>query len=142
MSVYAPTLTSSADVKDKFYDDLSSAIGNVPDIHSLFILGDFNAHSPAWFSSTGDSRAAARGEAIFECLNDSSLALLNDDSPTRVPKSGPNSSPDLTIVSAHMATVSRWQTLTTLNSDHLPIFIELGGCYSTSTDPLATKPQF
>ena len=43
MSVYAPTLTSAADAKDKFYDDPSAAIRNIPESHSLFILGDFNA---------------------------------------------------------------------------------------------------
>lgn len=40
---YAPTLTSSSETKDKFYDDISSAISRIPENEPLFILDDFNA---------------------------------------------------------------------------------------------------
>ena len=43
ISAYAPTLTSTAEAKDKFYDDISAAIRRIPDRESLFIPGDFNA---------------------------------------------------------------------------------------------------
>ena len=43
MSVYAPTLCSTADSKDQFYEELDVAIGNIPKTEQLYILGDFNA---------------------------------------------------------------------------------------------------
>ena len=43
LSVYAPTLCSTADSKDQFYEELDVAIGNIPKTEQLYILGDFNA---------------------------------------------------------------------------------------------------
>ena len=43
ISAYAPTLASTTEAKDKFYDDLSAAIRRIPDRQLLFIAGDFNA---------------------------------------------------------------------------------------------------
>ena len=43
ISAYAPTLASTAEAKDKFYDDLGAAIRRFPDRELLFIAGDFNA---------------------------------------------------------------------------------------------------
>ncbi|XP_063595354.1 uncharacterized protein LOC134772317 [Penaeus indicus] len=43
ISAYALTLSSTAEAKDKFYDDLSAAIEKILEHESLFILGDFNA---------------------------------------------------------------------------------------------------
>ena len=43
ISAYAPTLASTAEAKDKFYDNLSAAIRRIPDRELLFIAGDFNA---------------------------------------------------------------------------------------------------
>ena len=40
---YAPTLCSTADKKDQFYDALDSTIRSVPSKEALFIMGDFNA---------------------------------------------------------------------------------------------------
>ena len=40
---YAPTLASTAEAKDKFYDDLSAAVSGIPDRELLFIASDFNA---------------------------------------------------------------------------------------------------
>ena len=36
-------MTSSEEVKDKFYDDLEAQIASVPKSDKLIILGDFNA---------------------------------------------------------------------------------------------------
>ena len=94
------------------------------------ILGDFNAHHPAWYSQTSDTRAAGRGEIIHDTLTDSDLVLLNTDSPTRLPSDSNPTSPDLSISTPHIAIDSEWSTLTTLNSDHLPIFIQLGRAFS------------
>ena len=43
MSVYAPTLCSTADSKDQLYEELDVVIGNIPKTEKLYILGDFNA---------------------------------------------------------------------------------------------------
>ena len=94
------------------------------------ILGDFNAHHPSWYSSTSDSSAASRGEAIHEALMDADLALLNSDLHTRLPTSGNPSSPDLSIATPHIALDSDWSPSTTGNSDHLPIIIQLGSAFS------------
>ena len=117
----------------------SCPTGFSPQLDRLFdaqgdalILGDFNAHSPAWYSQTSDSRAAARGDYILDALTDSNLVLLNSDAPTRLPSHGLPSSPDLTISTPHIALDFDWSPHTTLNSDHLPIIISLRGCFSTT----------
>ena len=43
MSVYAPTLCSTAESKDQFYEELDVAISNIPKTEQLYILGDVNA---------------------------------------------------------------------------------------------------
>ena len=67
-----------------------------PSLHRLFqaqddslILGDFNAHHPAWYSRTSDTRAAARGDLIDDLVTDNGLIFLNSDSPTRLPTAIP-----------------------------------------------------
>ena len=100
------------------------------------IMGDFNAHNSTWFSRTGEDQAISRGHAIVDLLNTSNLALINEESPTRVPNRGPSSSPDLTIVSPHLSVGATWQPLTTLCSDHLPVIITLADWFpEPPTDP-------
>ena len=43
ISAYAPTMTNSDDVKDKFYEDLDNLLKSVPSQDKLLLLGDFNA---------------------------------------------------------------------------------------------------
>ena len=93
-------------------------------------MGDFNAHDDLWYSSTTDTVATDRGAKIVEALETSTLMVLNQDSPTRMPSNGPMTSPDLTITNSHMGLDSNWQPLTTLNSDHLPILVDLDGWFS------------
>ena len=108
--------------------------GHLPHLVSLFerdfgsdtlVVGDFNAHSQAWFSPSVDDRAVARGELILQASANSSLCLLNTDTSTRLPTRGAPSSPDLTFCSAHLALAAAWQPATRLNSDHLPILINI-----------------
>ena len=42
VSAYAPTMTNSDEVKDKFFDDLDSVISTTPRTDKL-LMGDFNA---------------------------------------------------------------------------------------------------
>ena len=43
ISAYAPTLTSSDEIKDAFYEELNELVKNVPPCDKLILLGDFNA---------------------------------------------------------------------------------------------------
>ena len=43
ISAYAPTMTNSDEVKERFYEDLKAAISATPRTDKLIILGDFNA---------------------------------------------------------------------------------------------------
>jgi hypothetical protein len=100
-----------------------------PHLSSLFlhsddntlIVGDFNAHNEGCDSILADPR----GERLADQIELSPLIILNSDSPTRLPKSGVASSPDVTLASAHIALASTWATRVNLNSDHLPITISL-----------------
>jgi hypothetical protein len=104
-----------------------------PDLSTLFsldvdqtILGDLNAHHDAWYSRTADGGAARRGNSVDADINNSPLALLNEDTHTRAPSNGPLSSPDITVISAHLAMDAHWTTpAKALSSDHLPIIITL-----------------
>ena len=119
INIYIPPVSSCP---PGFRPDLSLLLDpTAPTI----IMGDFNAHNPAWHSTTLDSAAAGRGSAFAESIDDSNLSLLNTDRPTRLPKSGNPSSPDLTLCSSHFALDATWTPLTTLNSDHLPIIVTI-----------------
>uniref|UniRef100_A0A183SZ38 Endo/exonuclease/phosphatase domain-containing protein n=1 Tax=Schistocephalus solidus TaxID=70667 RepID=A0A183SZ38_SCHSO len=54
ISAYAPPMTSSDAVKDKFYEDLHSLLATVPKADKLIVLGGFNA-------GVGTDRASWRG---------------------------------------------------------------------------------
>ncbi|KAA0200318.1 hypothetical protein HAZT_HAZT001911 [Hyalella azteca] len=88
-------------------------------------MGDFNTHNPAWFSATQDDRAAARGAALINQIDSSLFILLNQDTPTRLPSQGAPLSPDLTLISPHLALDAVWTPLARLNFDHLPFSISL-----------------
>jgi hypothetical protein len=83
------------------------------------VPGDLNAHDAAWFSSSSD----ARGESLAQQIDISSFFILNSDSPTRCPSNGNNTSPDISLISAHLALSVMWAMCTALNSGHLPISI-------------------
>ncbi len=60
LSIYAPTLCSSAETKDEFYEELETTITEIPTTEHLLLLWDFNArigadhnswprlHRPLW----------------------------------------------------------------------------------------------
>ena len=41
LDIYAPTMSPSPEIKDKFYEDLNTAVKNIPS--NVFFFGDFNA---------------------------------------------------------------------------------------------------
>lgn len=47
ISVYAPTLCSTSEEKDQFYETLDETISRIPSTEGLYLLGDFNARASA-----------------------------------------------------------------------------------------------
>ena len=64
------------------------------------LTGDFNAHHSLWHSGTTDSR----GNQLADSVSISSFAVLNTDSPTRLPGNADPSSPDVSLASASLIT--------------------------------------
>jgi hypothetical protein len=83
------------------------------------ILSDFKAHHCGWYSILSD----ARGDSLNDFSDTSNFCPLNLDTPTRLPGNGAPSSPDVTLISAHLLPSVSWSTATRLNSDHLPISV-------------------
>ena len=67
-----------------------------------------------------------------DSINGSNYGILNWDSPTRVPLNAEPSSPDISLASTSLITSCSRQILSTLSSDHLPIFIRLQMKMTTS----------
>ena len=87
----------------------------------LIVAGDANAHHEAWFSALGRD---ARGCRFAQEIEDSTLAVLNEDAPTRV-TSTTVSSPDITLASAGLLMAAEWSTRAALGSDHLAVHVDL-----------------
>ena len=121
VNTYIPPASSCPTGYSPTFDDLGNARGD------YLLVGDVNAHHPSWYSRTEDDRAAERGESLDAAVSATELCFLNEDTPTRLPSSGPPSSPDITLISGHLLLDSTWSTQTTLGSDHLPIMIKLPG---------------
>ena len=51
------------------------------------------------------------------------FVILNQDSPTRCPSWGVKTSPDVSMISAHLGLAVSWKVESALQSDHLPITI-------------------
>ena len=85
------------------------------------ILGDFNAHDPLWFSPLSDDR----GRLLADEIGNSDFGVINEDSPTRLPSNGPQSSPDISLASLALLPYITWETKTEMGSDHLPITIKI-----------------
>jgi endonuclease/exonuclease/phosphatase family metal-dependent hydrolase len=113
-NVYIPPTSANT----RYSPDLSRILENYGD---AFILGDFNAHHEAWHSSLGDTR----GDTLLEQFENSNFFISNTDSPTRLPSNGDSSSPDISLISTHLALSVSWATDISLNSDHLPICISV-----------------
>ena len=66
------------------------------------VIGDFNAHHSLWHSGTTDTR----GNQLAVSVNISSFAVLNTDSPTRLPGNSNPSSPDVSLALSSLITSS------------------------------------
>lgn len=72
IAAYAPTLVSSAEAKDRFYDNLSATLSGIPASDSLFLLGDFNARVGNDFNSW----QGILGPYGVGCMNENGQRLL------------------------------------------------------------------
>ena len=113
-----PTANPPPPPQPPFRFDISPLLVHAAGSDAL-IIGDFNGHHPSWHSRMHDTR----GDDIDEAIDNSDFAVLNEATQTRVPFAANHqpSSPDITVVSAHLLTAFTWTALTTLHSDHLPI---------------------
>ena len=112
----------------------SCAGGYLPSLDHLMmttdtiILGDFNAHPSAWYSSSTDTRGL-----LDNIISGSNFGILNWDSPTRLPVNANRSSPDVSLASASLITSTNWQTKMNLGLDHLSILISLQMNFTINT---------
>ncbi len=84
LSIYAPTLCSSAETKDKFYDELETTIKEIPTTEHLFLLGDFNArigadHNswPRCIGHFGIGKLNENGQRLLELCSYHDLCISN-----------------------------------------------------------------
>ena len=73
VSVYSPTLDSSDDVKDRFYDTLYSTLRIISQSDKIILLGDFNA----WVDRNHDIWHSVIGHHGVGNVNSSGLRLLS-----------------------------------------------------------------
>ena len=84
ISAYAPTLTNSDEVKDKFYEDLNILVTSVPTRDKLVILGDFNARvgcdSDSWdgvIGKHGVGKCNSNGLLLLQTCAEHNLLITN-----------------------------------------------------------------
>ena len=84
ISAYAPTLASTAEAKDKFYDDLSAAIRRIPDRELLIVAGDFSTrvgvdHNswPTCLGQFGIGKMNENGQRLLELCCHHGLCVSN-----------------------------------------------------------------
>lgn len=84
ISAYAPTLTSTREVKDEFYTSLTDVIKNMPSNEHLYLLGDFNArvgtdHNswPSCLRSFRVGKVNDNGQRLLELCSYHGLCVTN-----------------------------------------------------------------
>ncbi|GFN81049.1 RNA-directed DNA polymerase from mobile element jockey [Plakobranchus ocellatus] len=98
----------------------------------FLVLGDFNAHSPAW----GDSRRDGRGRMLKELTAENDLIILNSGEQTFVHSAYHSTSAiDLAVASPSIAAECSWAAHSDLcGSDHFPIFLTLSSTFSSNVN--------
>ncbi|KAI8519286.1 hypothetical protein Bbelb_025430 [Branchiostoma belcheri] len=84
ISVYAPTLVSSEEVKEKFYEDLDSLVKETPVEDKLILLGDFNTRVGTDYSNWkgilgphGTGKMNANGQLLLTLCAENNLTITN-----------------------------------------------------------------
>ncbi|GFO17782.1 RNA-directed DNA polymerase from mobile element jockey [Plakobranchus ocellatus] len=98
----------------------------------FLVLGDFNAHSPAW----GDSHRDGRGRMLEEFTAENDLIILNSGEQTFVHSAYHSTSAiDLAVASPSIAAECSWAAHSDLcGSDHFPIFLKLSSNFSSNVN--------
>ena len=114
LNIYIPPTDSTP----QGYSPDFSHISTIP---NSFILGDYNAHDPAWLTTQHQDQ---RATAVLQHF-DSHNILNNPSLPTRKPFNAATqqTSPDISLCTPDIAFRSHWRTEHHLSSDHLPILI-------------------
>jgi len=110
---------------------------NICMTNNVIILGDLNAKSRLWGSPQTDNR----GELFEELIDNYALSVINTGQPTYQKPRGGQSHLDVAIVSASLATESRWEVLNnTMGSDHCPTVININEV--TTESEILGLPKF
>ena len=84
VSVYAPTMSATSDIKDAFYENLAAIISIVPKNEQLVLLGDFNARVgadhdtwPSCLGQFGVGKMNENGQRLLELCTYHDLCIAN-----------------------------------------------------------------
>ena len=84
ISAYTPTLTSTLDAKDQFYEALQETLSGIPSSEGIYLLGDFNAcvgtnwqARPTCLSHFGFGRMNENGQRSLELCCHHGLCITN-----------------------------------------------------------------
>ena len=90
ISVYAPTLSSSPEIKDCFYSELDGLISQIPQTEDVYLLGDFNARVgaehdvwPACIGHHGVGKINENGQRLLELCCARNLCVTNTYFPNK-----------------------------------------------------------
>ena len=101
-------------------NDLYSLISSTN--NPILVVGDFNAWSPLWGSSTYNKR----GKILSEFITNNNFVVLNNNKPTHFSTHRTFTNIDVAFCSSELLTFSSWDTFDSLHgSDHYPIKINL-----------------
>ncbi|KYN18880.1 hypothetical protein ALC57_08799, partial [Trachymyrmex cornetzi] len=101
-----------------------SLLNSLQGYKNLIILGDLNAHHPAWGSRTYSNS----GRTLHQIIGEYDLFILNEKAPTFVrTSSAATSTIDLVLASPSLAPLCSTKTNSdTLGSDHFPVITTIG----------------
>ena len=109
-------------------------LGFLEETDSLY-LGDANE---IWSVGTQD----ARGNLLFDTIQNLPLGVLNDTTPTRLPSVRNPASPNLSLATDNLLLSTEWTVHTELGSDHLPIVITLQTTDSPPPISISSSSKF
>ena len=84
VSVYAPTMSATSDIKDEFYENLAAVTSSVPNNEQLVLLGNFNARVgadhdtwPFCIGQFGVGKINENGQRLLELCTYHDLCIAN-----------------------------------------------------------------